>query len=80
MKPQSTRKPAARDRDAEITENTRMFYEADRLDDLAYQIIGNGACDQQVWARYSQAKNRADGKRREAFAQWLSIRRAMQRG
>ncbi|OBZ20788.1 hypothetical protein BS643_22610 [Pseudomonas protegens] len=62
-----------------MAENTRMFYEADRLDDLAHQIIGSSACDQQVWAQYSHAKNWANGKRREAFAQWLSIKRAMQR-
>lgn len=80
MKRAATKNLSTTDWDAEIAQNTKMFYEADRLDDLAYQIIGNGACDQQVWARYSQAKNRADGKRREAFAQWLSIRRAMQRG
>ncbi|UMZ14940.1 hypothetical protein I9018_15085 [Pseudomonas sp. MPFS] len=79
MKRAATKNLSTTDWDAEIAQNTKMFYEADRLDDLAYQIIGRGVYDNQVWVRYSQAKSQADSKRREAFAQWLSIRRAMQR-
>jgi len=64
--------------DAEIARTTQLFFEADRLDDLAYAIIGGQDGPDAVWERYSQAKKSADTKRTEAYQDWMRIRHAMQ--
>jgi hypothetical protein len=63
--------------DDEIASNAELFREADRLDDAAYAIIQNDRGNHQAWARFTEAKARADAKRTAAFQDWMRIRRAM---
>lgn len=62
--------------DDEIKRTTEMFFEADRLDEAAYAIISETAGGD-VWARYTEAKGKADKKRTEAYQSWIQIRRTM---
>ena len=63
--------------DEEITRNTEMFFEADRLDAQAYQIIEHYSGDATTWARFTEAKKVADAQRTAAYREWMRIRRAM---
>ncbi|MBI6635883.1 hypothetical protein YA0871_24785 [Pseudomonas paralactis] len=63
--------------DEEITRNTEMFFEADRLDAQAYQIIEHYSGDVTTWARFTEAKKLADAQRTAAYREWMRIRRAM---
>ena len=65
------------DWDDEITRNTQMFFEADRLDAIAYQCISDSPNDENAWLRYTAAKKLADSKRTEAYQDWMRIKRAM---
>ncbi|MBN1083617.1 hypothetical protein JNO13_25870 [Pseudomonas sp. 1079] len=63
-------------RDDEITRNAEMFFEADRLDALAYEIIESYSGDAQTWARFTEAKKRADAQRTVAYREWMRIHRS----
>ncbi len=63
--------------DYQVARNTEMFYEADRLDNAAYQIIADGPSDSVAWARYTAAKQVADNKRTEAYQDWIRLKREM---
>lgn len=63
--------------DYQFARNTEMFYEADRLDDAAYQIIADGPSDSVAWERYTAAKQVADNKRTEAYQDWIRLKREM---
>ncbi|MCK3854117.1 hypothetical protein [Pseudomonas sp. W2Jun17] len=63
--------------DEEIAQNTQMFFEADRLDAQAYNIIEHYSGDATTWARFTEAKKLADAKRTAAYREWMRIRRAM---
>ncbi|AZE54729.1 hypothetical protein C4K03_2574 [Pseudomonas synxantha] len=60
----------------EIAQNTRMFFEADRLDTLAYQIIESYSGDANTWLRFTEAKKLADAQRTAAYQEWMRIHRA----
>ncbi|AKA86033.1 hypothetical protein AYK59_15370 [Pseudomonas synxantha] len=60
----------------EIAQNTRMFFEADRLDTLAYQIIESYSGDAKTWLRFTEAKKLADAQRTAAYQEWMRIHRA----
>ncbi|KRP45868.1 hypothetical protein SAMN04490190_1694 [Pseudomonas libanensis] len=60
----------------EIARNTRMFFEADRLDTLAYQIIESYSGDANTWLRFTEAKKLADAQRTAAYQEWMRIHRA----
>lgn len=62
--------------DDEIAQNTQMFFEADRLDTLAYQIIESYNGDAATWARFTEAKKLADAQRTAAYREWMRIHRA----
>lgn len=74
----SERKASTRtDHSAELARNTELFYEADRLETLAYDIIGTSLADAAAWLRFTEAKQVADAKRTEAYQDLMRIRREM---
>ncbi|WLH21648.1 hypothetical protein PSH76_16375 [Pseudomonas sp. FP215] len=60
----------------EVARNAEMFFEADRLDALAYEIIESYSGDAQTWARFTEAKKRADAQRTVAYREWMRIHRS----
>ncbi|MDY7533003.1 hypothetical protein RGV33_15150 [Pseudomonas sp. Bout1] len=62
--------------DEVMVQNTQMFFEADRLDTLAYQIIEAYSGDAATWARFTEAKKLADAQRTAAYREWMRIKRA----
>lgn len=61
------------DRDDEMARNTELFFEADRLDAIAYKILDE-VCDRPLaLAKFTEAKARADTKRIEAYQDWMRI-------
>lgn len=65
--------------DDEIARNTAMFFEADRLDALAYQLIESYSGDPVTWTRFTEAKKLADTQRTAAYREWMRIQRAMRK-
>ncbi|CRL99722.1 MULTISPECIES: hypothetical protein [Pseudomonas] len=63
--------------DEEMAHNAKMFFEADRLDAQAYQIIESYSGDAATWARFLEAKKIADAQRTAAYRDWMRVRRAM---
>jgi len=63
-------------RDDEVARNSEMFFEADRLDAQAYKIIESYSGDAQTWARFTEAKKRADAQRTVAYREWMRIHRS----
>ncbi|MCK6188095.1 MULTISPECIES: hypothetical protein [unclassified Pseudomonas] len=63
-------------RDDEVARNNEMFFEADRLDALAYKIIESYSGDAQTWARFTEAKKLADAQRTAAYQEWMRIHRS----
>ncbi|KAE9653578.1 hypothetical protein EJD88_14445 [Pseudomonas sp. PB105] len=63
-------------REDEVARNNEMFFEADRLDALAYKIIECYSGDAQTWARFIEAKKVADAQRTAAYQEWMRIHRA----
>lgn len=59
----------------ELARNTELFYEADRLEKLAYAIIGTSLADADAWLRFTEAKRVAEEKRNEAYQDLMRIRR-----
>lgn len=59
----------------ELARNVELFFEADRLETAAYDIIGTSQADAQAWLRFSEAKQLADEKRTQAYADLMRIRR-----
>ncbi|AVE08433.1 hypothetical protein CYL20_04850 [Pseudomonas palleroniana] len=66
----------AQEREDEVERNNQMFFEADRLDAQAYQIIESYSGDAQTWARFTEAKRLADAQRTAAYREWMRIHRA----
>lgn len=61
------------DRDEEMARNTELFFEADRLDAIAYKILDE-VCDRPLaLTKFTEAKARADSKRIEAYQDWMRI-------
>ncbi|UOP13879.1 hypothetical protein LDL65_25585 [Pseudomonas palleroniana] len=67
---------SAQEREDEVERNNQMFFEADRLDVQAYQIIESYSGDAQTWARFTEAKRLADAQRTAAYREWMRIHRA----
>lgn len=65
--------------DEEMAHNAEMFFEADRLDAQAYQIIESYNGDAATWARFIEAKKIADEQRTAAYRDWMRVRRAMRK-
>ena len=63
--------------DDQIAHTTEMFFEADRLEAAAYNIIESYSDDTATWARFSQAKQIADRQRAAAHQEWMRIQQAM---
>ncbi|KMT52323.1 hypothetical protein [Pseudomonas fildesensis] len=61
----------------ELTRNTELFYEADRLEKAAYDIIGTSLANAEAWLRFSEEKRVADAKRTEAYQDLMRIRRSV---
>ena len=59
----------------ELARNAELFYEADRLEKAAYDIIDTSLADADAWLRFSEAKRVAETKRAEAYQDLLRIRR-----
>lgn len=66
------------DWDAALAKNTELFYEADRLEKIAYDIIGTSLADAAAWLSFTEAKEVADQKRTEAYQDLMRIRREME--
>ncbi|VVO12968.1 hypothetical protein [Pseudomonas fluorescens] len=67
------------DRDDEMARNTELFFEADRLDAIAYKILDE-VCDRPLaLAKFTEAKARADTKRIEAYQDWMRIQGQMKK-
>ncbi|WP_339499659.1 hypothetical protein [Pseudomonas silesiensis] len=67
------------DRDEEMARNTELFFEADRLDAIAYKILDE-VCDRPLaLAKFTEAKARADTKRIEAYQNWMRIQGQMKK-
>ncbi|UII74352.1 hypothetical protein LVW35_15435 [Pseudomonas sp. HN11] len=62
--------------DDKVARNSEMFFEADRLDAQAYEIIKSYSGDAQTWARFIEAKKIADAQRTAAYQEWTRIHRA----
>ncbi|WP_372241298.1 hypothetical protein [Pseudomonas sp. BCA17] len=67
------------ERDDQVARNNQMFFEADRLDALAYKIIESYSDDAQTWARFTEAKKLADAQRTAAYREWMRIHRTMRK-
>ncbi|MGA9705883.1 hypothetical protein [Pseudomonas sp.] len=65
------------DPEQELARNTELFFEADRLEQVAYAIIGTSLADADAWLRFTEAKRVADEKRTEAYQDLMRIRRRM---
>ena len=59
----------------EVAQNIQMFFEADRLDTVAYQIIESYSGDAKTWLRFTEAKKLADAQRTAAYQEWMRIHR-----
>ena len=75
MRPKSAVKTGNACWDEEIARNNHLFYEADRLDADAYKILGNEYIDPSTWSRFSAAKKKADLKYKEAYQDWIRIKK-----
>lgn len=60
---------------AEVAHNSQMFFEADRLEALAYKIIESYSGDAAIWARFTEAKKCADAQRTASYREWMRIHR-----
>lgn len=58
-----------------LARNTELFFEADRLEQAAYAIIGTSLANADAWLRFTEAKQVADAKRTEAYNDLMRIRR-----
>ena len=65
------------DPEQELARNTELFFEADRLEQAAYAIIGTSLADADAWLRFTEAKRVADEKRTEAYQDLMRIRRSL---
>ncbi|XVO84822.1 hypothetical protein ACQ9Y2_13625 [Pseudomonas palleroniana] len=70
---------STQEREDEVERNNQMFFEADRLDAQAYQIIESYSGDAQTWARFTEAKRLADAQRTAAYREWMRIHRALRK-
>lgn len=61
----------------ELAENANSFFEADRLDRLAYEIIGQNSADPDSWHRFTIMKARAEAKRIDAHQVLMRIKLEM---
>ncbi|MFY0727433.1 hypothetical protein [Pseudomonas sp. NFX15] len=52
-----------------------MFYEADKLEDIAYRLFDESTRDAGVWQHFNEVKSAADAKRTEACRAWMNMRR-----
>lgn len=60
--------------DDKIATNTEQFHEADRLDVEAYKLIQHDRSPE-AWARFTEAKAKADAKRAAALQDWQRLKR-----
>lgn len=58
-----------------IARATALFFEADRLESLAYSILDAEPKTEAVWKKFTAAKALADDKRTEACQDWMHLRR-----
>jgi len=66
------------DWDTQMAINTELFFEADRLERAAYDIISTSLADAAAWMCFTEAKQVADAKRTEAYQDLIRIRRALE--
>lgn len=62
--------------DDKIATNAEQLHEADRLDMEAYKLIQDDRSPE-AWARFTEAKAKADAKRAAAFQDWVRLKRMM---
>ena len=67
--------PGDLNRDDPIARATELFFEADRLESLAYCILKAEPKTEAVWKHFTAAKAFADAKRTEAYQDWMRLRR-----
>lgn len=67
--------PGDLNRDDPIARSTELFFEADRLESLAYSIMDTESKTEAVWKKFTAAKALADAKRTEAYQDWMRFRR-----
>ncbi|MCL5230631.1 hypothetical protein [Pseudomonas nunensis] len=60
---------------AEVARSTALFFEADRLEALAYSILDAEAKTGEIWKKFKEAKAIADAKRVEATRIWIQATR-----
>jgi len=69
----NTKQSADSSTDDEIARNASLFFEADRLEAFAYSLLEGDSASAVSWARFTEAKARADAKRAEAQQDLLRI-------
>ncbi|QXQ16639.1 hypothetical protein [Pseudomonas tolaasii] len=58
--------------------SNELFKEADRLDDVAYELLNDAPTSEEAAHKFHVAKNEADEKRIEARAAWEEARSQLQ--
>ncbi|MDB5983805.1 MAG: hypothetical protein JWQ69_4820 [Pseudomonas sp.] len=59
------------------TRSNQLFFEADRLDEMAYSLLKCETLDTQVWGEFSAAKSEAGQKYVEARQEWQRIKQIL---
>ncbi|MFP3678557.1 hypothetical protein SB725_15705 [Pseudomonas sp. SIMBA_041] len=67
--------PIGADEEDEQARINALFYEADKLEDIAYRLFDESTRDADVWQHFSEVKAAADLKRTEACRAWMNMRR-----
>ncbi|VEF11567.1 Uncharacterised protein [Pseudomonas fluorescens] len=52
-----------------------LFFEADRLEEIAYRLFDESSRNAATWEHFNEAKASADAKRTEAFQAFMALRR-----
>jgi hypothetical protein len=61
------------DEDDEAARIKSLFFEADRLDDIAYRLFDESQKDNGTWIQFIEAKAQADAKRTQAYQSWIKM-------
>ncbi|HEX8592660.1 MAG TPA: hypothetical protein VF682_05190 [Pseudomonas sp.] len=60
--------------DQAVAHNNVLFFEADALNDRAYDMLRADTLTLDTWRDFSEAKKKAEKKYREARQEWLRIK------
>ncbi|MFH0020128.1 hypothetical protein ACFZAC_00815 [Pseudomonas fluorescens] len=66
---------SSEDEDDEPARINALFYEADRLEEIAYRLFDESSRNAAMWEHFNQAKAVADAKRTEAYQAFMQLRR-----